>query len=148
MATLVCAFTPVNDNSRVKLTDHQKKTLKFAIKKQKIEWVNGRVNISLLSTDNNLLQVNNISESFLRDTTLRNRNIQVVYITGNKTYKLNNRQLPLIDIICDGPETGNLFSISARGKVYHDKAWILFDMTSEQVLPNKKFTGASKNSIH
>lgn len=148
VAIMVCAFSPVNLNSRVKLTDHNKKPIKFALKTQKIEWVNGRVNIAMLSTDNKLLQINNISESLLHDTTFRNRNVQVVYINNNKTYKLNNRQLPLIDIICEGAETGKMLSLSARGKVYLDNAWILFDVTTEQALPTKKFTGASKNSIH
>jgi hypothetical protein len=138
------AFTNSNKGS-VKLVNHQKKIVPFKIKSQKIEWVNNVINIALLSTDNQLIQINNIPESLLKDTTFRNNRVQVLMIDNNNTtFNQNKRFLPLIEISCDAAETGHSISIETQGKIFYQKRWYQFEVNIQSTLPKEKILGTSK----
>jgi hypothetical protein len=138
------AFTHSNKGS-VKLMNHQKKTVPFKIKSQKIEWVNNVINIALLSTDNQLVQINNIPESLVKDTTFRNNRVQVLMIDkNNNTFIQNKRFLPLIEIRCDAVEAGHSISIETQGKIFHQKKWYQFEVNIQSTLPKEKILGTSK----
>ena len=147
---IIClsAFTDSNNGS-VKLINHQKKAVPFKIKSQKIEWVNNAINIALLSTDNRLIQINSIPENLLTDNTLRNNRVQVLMIDNNNTtFTQNKRFLPLLEIRCDAAETGHSISIVAQGKIFYQKQWYQFEVTTQHVLPKEKILGTSKRIIN
>lgn len=145
----ICAFGFTSRNSStVKLTNHQKKDVPFKIKSQKIDWVNNSINVALLSTDNKLIQINNIPEGMLKDTTFKNRRVQVVLIDdSSKTFTQSKRFLTLVEINCDVPEMGHNVAISAQGKVFYEKQWYRFDIKTTLVLPREKNLGTSKKMI-
>lgn len=145
----ICAFGFTSrDSSTVKLTNHQKQDVPFKIRSQKIDWVNNSINLALLSTDNKLIQINNIPESMIRDTIFKNRRVQVVLIDStNKTFVQNKRFLTLVEIKCDVPESGHIIAISAQGRVFHEKQWYRFEIKTTQVLPKEKNLGTSKRMI-
>lgn len=145
----ICAFGFTSrDSSTVKLTNHQKQDVPFKIRSQKIDWVNNSINLALLSTDNKLIQINNIPESMIRDTIFKNRRVQVVLIDStSKTFVQNKRVLTLIEIKCDVPESGHILDISAQGRVFHEKQWYRFEIKTTQVLPKEKNLGTSKRMI-
>jgi hypothetical protein len=144
----VSAFTSGNHNY-VKLLNHQKKAVPFKIKSQKIEWINNAINIALLSTDNRLIQINNIPESMLIDTTFRNKRVQVMMINNNDiTFTQNKRFLPLIAIKCDLAESGHLISVNAQGKIFYQKQWYQFEVNTEHLLPKEKTLGTSKRIMN
>lgn len=136
------------DSGLVKLTNHQKQDVPFKIKTQKIEWVNNSVNVALLSTDNKLIQINNIPESMLIDTAFKNGRVQVIMIdSNNKTFTQNKRFLTLVEIKCDGAESGHTIVINAQGKIFHQKQWYRFDIKTQHILPKEKNLGTSKRMI-
>lgn len=148
LVTMCLLSFTIRNSSLVKLTNHQKQDVLFKIKSQKIDWVNNSVNVSLLSTDNKLIQINNIPESMLKDTTFKNSRVQVVLIDENsKTFTQNKRILTLVEIKCDGAETGHSISINAQGKIFHQKQWYQFEIKTQQVLPKEKKLGTSKKMI-
>lgn len=147
---IVCisAFTSGNFNY-VKLINHQKKAVPFKIKSQKIEWINNAINIALLSTDNRLIQINNIPESMLIDTTFRNNRVQVMMIDNNDIFFTQNKRfLPLIAIKCDMAETGHSISVHAQGKIFYQKQWYQFEVNTEHLLPKEKTLGTSKRIMN
>jgi archaellum biogenesis ATPase FlaH len=145
----ICVFGFTSHNSStVLLTNHQKQVVPFKIKSQKIDWVNNIINLALLSTDNKLIQINNIPENMLKDTTFRNRRVQVVLIDStSKTFTQNKRFLTLVEIKCNLPEPGQTFAINAQGKVFHENQWYRFNVKTTQVLPKEKNLGTSKKMI-
>jgi hypothetical protein len=147
ISLFVFSFT-LRNSGIVKLTNQQKQNVPFKIKSQKIDWVNNSINVALLSTDNKLIQINNIPESMLKDTTFKNRRVQVVLIDStSKTFVQNKRYLTLVEIKCDVPESGHIISVSAQGKVFYEKQWYLFEIKTTQVLPREKNLGTSKKMI-
>jgi hypothetical protein len=138
----------LRNSGNVKLTNHQKKDVPFKIKSQKVDWVNNSLNIAILSTDNKLIQINNIPENMLKDTTFKNRRVQVVLIDStSKTFTQNKRFLTLVEIKCDEPEPGQNIAITAQGKIFHEKQWYKFDIKLAAILPKEKNTGTSKKMI-
>jgi hypothetical protein len=147
---IVCisAFTNEKLND-VKLLNHQKKAVPFKIKSQKIVWINNVINIGLLSTDNRLIQINNIPESMLTDSTFRNHKVQVMMIDNSDiAFTQNKRFLPLITIKCDLAETGHSISIHAQGKIFYQKQWYQFEVNTEHLLPKEKTLGTSKRIMN
>ncbi len=136
------------DNGIIKLTNHQKQNVPFKVKNQKIEWVNNVINLAFLSTDNRLIQINNIPESMLKDTTFKNSRVQVVMIdNNNKTFTQNKRFLTSIEIKCDGAESGHNIAIAAQGKIFHQKQWYRFEIRTQNILPKEKNLGTYKKMI-
>lgn len=147
ISLIVFSFS-VRNSGIVKLTNQQKQNVPFKIKSQKIDWVNNSINVALLSTDNKLIQINNIPEGMLKDTTFKNRRVQVVLIDdSSKTFTQNKRFLTLVEINCDVPEMGHNVAISAQGKVFYEKQWYRFDIKTTLVLPREKNLGTSKKMI-
>jgi hypothetical protein len=145
----ICAFGfTIQTNGTVKLTNHKKQEVAFRIKSQKIDWVNNSINLALLSTDNKLIQINNIPENMLKDTTFKNKMVQVVLIDGNsKTFVQNKRFLTLVEIKCDVPESGHNITINVQGRVFYKKQWYRFQIETTQVLPKEKNLGTFKKMI-
>ncbi len=145
----MCVFSFTSRNSGiVKLTNHMKQDVPFKIKSQKIDWVNNSINLALLSTDNKLIQINNIPENMLKDTTFKNRRVQVVLIdSSSKTFVQNKRFLTLVEIKCDVPESGHNITINVQGRVFYKKQWYRFQIETTQVLPKEKNLGTFKKMI-
>lgn len=122
----------------VKLTSHKGRSVYFKIKSQKLEWVNGKLNLALLSTDNKLVELNNINEQWLKDTTFRNKGVNFLMIDSNRTFIQNSRILPLIEIECAEPQKGKPVHIRAHGRIYYNKIWYTATLTYYGSLPEKK----------
>ncbi|MBP9186369.1 MAG: hypothetical protein KBE91_01745 [Bacteroidia bacterium] len=131
------------DGATIKLTDQLNKPIIFKIKSQRIEWVNNSVNLAFLSTDNKLIQINNIPEKALVDTTIKTSRVHILMIDSNCTYKQNRRNISKVEIKCAGPASGNQLSILVKGRFYHKKRWYDFDIKSQQILPKEKTIGTS-----
>jgi hypothetical protein len=134
--------------SSVKLVSPKGKIIPFKVKSQKLEWINGKLNLAILSADNKVVQVNNIDEQFLTDTTFRNKSVSFIFIDSSFTYTNNKRLLPLIEIACSEPRKGNTISLRAHGKVYYNKNWYLLTVDFSGTLPEKKFMSQYKKSSH
>lgn len=123
----------------VKLTSHKGKAVSFVIRRPKLEWVNGALNLSLLSADNKLIQLNGISESLLTDTTFRSASVSYLLIDSNRTFMQSKRLLPLIEIECREAEPGKPVFIRAHGRVYHNRIWYTATIEYTGMLPRKTF---------
>lgn len=143
---VLMSFSLQQTSGTVKLVNHQKKTVPFKTNKAKIEWVNGFVNIALLSTDGQIIQINQIPEGLLKNTTLRSSKINLLLISGDKPYKPLSTHRPLFEITCKKATAGQPISISAQGKLYNNKAWYLVDVKVSGVLPTQQFKSTQKNS--
>jgi ribonuclease HII len=139
MGVLCVGFsaTKVPVKNSVKLVSHKNRSVYFNIKKQQLEWVNGKLNLSLLSADNKLLQLNNIDENWLKDTTFRHISVSYVLIDSNKTFTQHNRILPLIEIECKEAKPGAPIFLRAHGRVYYNKIWYTATFNYSGKLPNK-----------
>lgn len=123
----------------VKMQNHNKQNLAFKIKKVNIEWVNGKVNLATVSTNNKIIQLNNLTEVMLKDTTFRHKGIDLIFMDGQKAFKSVVRFKPLVEVTCAGPKAGNTISLNVQGKVYYQKAWYNINMQVSQKLPAQKF---------
>lgn len=141
---LTASHYPVKNT--VKLVPYKGKEIPFKIKTQKLEWVNGALNLALLSTDNRLVQVNNISEQYLKDTTFRNKSISLLVVDSQATFTQNNRLLPLIEIACKEAKKDKLISIRVHGRVYANKTWNTATIDFTGALPEKKFMSQYKKT--
>lgn len=134
-------------STTVTLTNHKGKKILFKVKTKKIEWVNGKINLSLLSTDGKLLQLNNISESFLKDTTFRNSNISSVLITDSATFYSIKRISPLVEIVCSESKVGAEIAIIAQGSLFYKKSTYKYQINFYGNLPEKRFNTTYKKKI-
>jgi hypothetical protein len=134
-------------SNTVIITKQNGKKVLFKIKNQKIEWVNGKVNLAFTSTDGKLLQINNIAEAMLKDTTFRSKVIRAVLITDSATFSQINNLSPLIEITCEGPQKGNEVSFIIQGSLFYKKVTYRYNITYTGVLPEKKFTSAYKKNL-
>ncbi len=124
----------------VKLVSHKGRTIPFKIKSQKLEWVNGKLNLAILSTENKLLQLNNVNERWLKDTTFRSNKVTFLLIDSNRTFIQNNRILPLLEIECRQPAKGQPVYIRAHGRIYYNKIWYTTTLSYYGSLPEKRAT--------
>lgn len=145
----ICLSAPqAPQKSSVKLVTPKGKVIPFKVRSQKLEWINGRLNLAVLSADNKVVQVNNIDEQMLTDTTFRHKSISFILIDSNATYTHNKSLLPLIEITCSEPRKGGAIDLKAHGKVYHNKSWYLLTVSYSGTLPEKKFMSQYKKSSH
>lgn len=137
-SVLLLSFTYQTGDS-VKIQNQRKQNFAFKIKKVNIEWVNGRVNLANVLTNNKIIQLNNLTEVMLKDTTFRHTGIDLIFMDGEKVFKSVARFKPLVEVKCKGPKTGNTILINVQGKVYFQKAWYNINMQVSQKLPAQKF---------
>ncbi|TAE85076.1 MAG: hypothetical protein EAY81_06910 [Bacteroidetes bacterium] len=128
----------------VTLTSQKGKKIVFKVKTQKIEWINGKLNLSFLSADGKLLQLNNIDESTLKDTIFRSTDVNAVYITDSISYKSIKRIAPLLEMTCATPKKGQEISILAQGSVFYKKNTIKYTIRYKGVLPEKRYNTTYK----
>lgn len=122
----------------VKLVSHKGRVIPFKIRSQKLEWVNGKLNLAILSTDNKLLQLNNMSDRLIKDTIFRNDKVTFLLIDSNRTFIQNNRILPLLEVECSQPVKGQPVHIRAHGRIYYNKIWYTTTLSYYGSLPEKR----------
>lgn len=142
----IMSFSLQQADNYVKLTNHQRKKVPFIISKTKIEWVNGYVNLSALSTTGEIVQINQIPESALKTSTFRSSKINLLLISNNKPYKPIGSHRPLVEITCKKAQPGEPISVVAQGKIYHQKAWYLVDVKLSGTLPKQQFKSTLKSN--
>lgn len=130
--------------STVTLTGQKGEKVVFKIKTQKIEWVNNKINLSFLSADGKLLQLNNIDESTLKDTIFRSTAVNAVYITDSITYRPIKRIAPLLEITCTTPKKGQKISVLAQGSLFYKKNSYKYTIRFRGTLPEKHFNTTYK----
>jgi hypothetical protein len=133
--------------NNVTITNQNGKKVLFKIKTQKIEWVNGKVNLAFTSTDGKLLQITNIAETTLKDTTFRSNAVMAVLITDSFTFKPIKRIAPLVEITCEGAKKGKEVSFIIQGSLFYAKNAYRYSITYTGVLPEKKFTSTYRKNL-
>lgn len=144
---LFAISTFAQSGNSVILLNQSGKKVNFRIKKHKLEWVNGKINLSFLSSDGKLLQINNIAESMIKDTAFRGKTIAAAIICDTITYLQLKRFPPMIEIVCSVAKKGNPIEISAQGTLYYHRKWYKYTVYYAGDLPDKKFTSSYKKSV-
>lgn len=125
------------------------KKLQFKIATQKVEIVNGHLNISLTSADNNILQVNDLTENFLKDTLLKNSKVRMVFIqqTTNKTFLSSYEHKLRVQVSCKKVEKGEPVKIKITGRILLNKnEWYDVSAVIYDYIPEKKYLSNYKKS--
>lgn len=127
--------------TKVGLVNNQLKYERFKVKKIKVQWVNNHINIALLSTDNRLIQLNNIKQDYMKDTVFNDPSVNLVFIDQNETYTSRAALLPQIEIRCANAKPNQPFYVFARGKVFTNNKWYWIEFKTTQYLPPPQHNG-------
>jgi len=136
-AILLFSFTDA-EPTKVSLMNHRGESLPFEIKRQKLEWVNGKLNLSILSTDNRLLQLNHLESALVKDTVFKSSKVSMLLISGSRTYTQNNRILPVIEIESPGLKSGNPIRIKFSGKLFFKRLNCAIEADFSGTIPSQK----------
>lgn len=145
-ALLLMSFSLQQSSGVVKLMNHQKQPVSFKVSKTHIEWVNGFINLAFTSTDGRMIQVNQIWEKALSDTSFRSSQVKLLLLDGEQPFKSVPSQRNLIEITCKKGKKGEPITINAQGKVYRNNAWYAVNVTFKGVLPAAKLISNNKMS--
>ncbi len=143
-ALLLMSFSLQQSSGVVKLMNHQKKSVPFKVSKTHIEWVNGFINLAFTSTDGRMIQVNQIWEKALKDTSFRSSQVKLILMDGDQPFKSVPSQRNLIEITCKKGKKGEPITINAQGKVYRNKAWYNLNVTFKGKLPEHREVSTQK----
>lgn len=127
-----------NAQNSLLLTTERGTRIYFNIKRAKVENINGKINISLLSKKAKVFEINGIPESVFADTTLKIFGTTAVYITDSITFKSIAERGNLFEITCPNKKPKAPFTLLANGKMYQGKKTIMYSLTFTGQLPAKQ----------
>jgi hypothetical protein len=142
--SLLFLLSNAQESTSVKLTNIKGKTIPFKIKTKRIEWVNGKLNLSFLSTDGKLMQVNHIDAKYICDTTFRSSAVKGLLITDSITFSQLSRIAPLVQVSCKEAKKGAPITITAQGRLYYKKISYHYTVLFTGLLPEKQATSVNK----
>jgi len=132
----------------IKISDESGKKYDFVFKSTaKFEIQNGVLNISVLSVNNTLLEINGINEKIIKDTVLSDASFKVMYIISqNEKAFISNpvNSNSNLTIKCSKVKNGNPINVLIQGKLFRDGKNILLDAKLSGKIPEVKNTTTRK----